>query len=173
MTNSQLTAPARTLPALPAVTFRAAGPVATVTAVRPAAPVPAVAFLPPRPAPAAPAVVPGLGQTGVDLTLVLPVNGPVAAVRDVVERLSEALYAQCISFEVVGVADDTALAADEVNGLPLTRFVPADAAQRAGSPMPSGSWVAVLDVAGAAEIDAYGFVELLHQARERSAAFAG
>jgi hypothetical protein len=125
-------------------------------------------------APATTAVVPGLGQTGVDLTLVLPVHGPAAAVRNVVERLSEALYAQCISFEVVGVADAVALAADEVNGLPLTRFVRADGADpaltlRAGSPVTSGRWVAVLDVDGAAEIDAYGFVELLHQARELSA----
>jgi hypothetical protein len=117
------------------------------------------------------AVVPGLGQTGVDLTLVLPVHGPAAAVRNVVERLSEALYAQCISFEVVGVADAVALAADEVNGLPLTRFVRADpnVSMRSGSPVASGRWVAVLDVESAAEIDAYGFVELLHQARELSA----
>ncbi|BEL07959.1 hypothetical protein Q0Z83_061500 [Actinoplanes sichuanensis] len=172
MTNSQLIAPV-----LPAVTFRAPAPVATTTvAFRPPATVPAATFLAPAvpvpaaptaaPVPAAPTVVPGLGQTGVDLTLVLPVNGPAAAVRNVVERLSEALYAQCISFEVVGVADATALATDEVNGLPLTRFV--NTSVRAGAAVTSGRWVAVLDVESAAEIDAYGFVELLHQARERA-----
>lgn len=169
MTNSQLTAPV-----LPAVTFRAPAPVATAAApFRPPANVPAATFLAPAPpapfarfATAGPAVVPGLGQTGVDLTLVLPVDGSAAAVRNVVERLSEALYAQCISFEVVGVADAAALAADEVNGLPLTRFV--NTSVRAGAAVTSGRWVAVLDVESAAEIDAYGFVELLHQARERA-----
>ncbi|PWK41260.1 hypothetical protein [Actinoplanes xinjiangensis] len=159
MTNSQLTATA----ALPA--FTAPAPAFST------APAAAPAFI------ATAAVVPGLGQTGVDLTLVLPVHGCPAAVRNVVERLSEALYAQCISFEVVGVADAAALAADEVNGLPLTRFVRADDTDlsmslRAGSPVTSGRWVAVLDVDSAAEIDAYGFVELLHQAREGSAVHA-
>ncbi|MEU8662751.1 hypothetical protein [Actinoplanes philippinensis] len=129
------------------------------------------------PAPATAAVVPGLGQSGVDLTLILPVHGSAAAVRTVVERLSEALYAQCISFEVVGVADAAALAADEVNGLPLTRFVRADDADIdatlfSDNPVATGRWIAVLDVEAAAEIDAYGFVELLHQARERSAVLA-
>jgi hypothetical protein len=200
MTNSQLTAPAPaftaaafTAPAFTAPAFTAAAPVFSAPApviastfTAPAAALAATfvepdiaaavaalapAFVAPAAATAA-AVVPGLGQTDVELTLVLPVRGPAATISHVVERLSEALYAQCISFEFVGVADSRALSTDEVNGLPLTRFVRADdadidAALWSDSPLTSGRWMAVLDVDSATEIDAYGFVELLHQARER------
>ncbi|MFC4065319.1 hypothetical protein [Actinoplanes subglobosus] len=203
MTNSQLTAPAPvfTAPAFtapvftaPAFTaaapaFSAPAPVIVSTFTAPAAALDAAflapdidaavaaiapAFVAPDPATAA-AVVPGMSQTGVELTLVMSVSGPAATVRHVIERLSEALYAQCISFEVVGIADSRTLDADEVNGLPLTRFVRADeadidAALWSDSPLTTGDWMAVLDVEAAAQIDAYGFVELLHQARERNAA---
>ncbi|AEV85696.1 hypothetical protein ACWT_4674 [Actinoplanes sp. SE50] len=114
------------------------------------------------------AVVPGPGRGAVDLTLVLPLSGPAATLRYLIERLAEALYAQCISFELVAVADTDVA---ELSDLPLARTVHAarldrEASWQAGVSAAEGRWIGFLDVADCAELDAYGFIELLHQARE-------
>ncbi|GAA2701355.1 hypothetical protein [Actinoplanes palleronii] len=88
--------------------------------------------------------VQGPGEAAVDLTLVLPRHGSPSALRYVVERMCEALYAQCISFEMVAAISDAETG--------------------------TGRWIGFLDVAEGAEIDAYGVIELLHQARDRAAA---
>ncbi|MFI1991585.1 hypothetical protein [Actinoplanes sp. NPDC020271] len=117
-------------------------------------------------------VVPGPGRAAVDLTLVLPLSGPATTLRYLIDRMAEALYAQCISFELVAVAD-TAVA--ELSDLPLARTVHADrldrdASWQAGVSAAEGRWIGFLDIAECAELDAYAFIELLHQARERAAA---
>ncbi len=116
------------------------------------------------------AVVPGPGHTAVDLTLVLPISGPATALRHLIDRLCEALYAQCISFEMVAVAD---AASAELGDRRLARTVHADRLDRDGLwqadiSATAGRWIGFLDVAGYADLDAYGFIELLHQARERA-----
>ena len=121
------------------------------------------------------AFVQGSGRAGVDLTLVLPLHGSAATLRYLVERMCEALYAQCISFEMVAAYSDADTTAQDLDGLPLTRFVQADqsdrnASLRAGHSVGSGRWVGFLDVAEGAEVDAYRIIELLHQAREGVAA---
>ncbi|SDT46831.1 glycosyltransferase [Actinoplanes derwentensis] len=115
--------------------------------------------------------VPGPGRTGVDLTLVLPMHGSATALRYVVGRLIEALYSQCISFEMVAIADIDGVPAAELSDLPLTRYIRADrqdpdSSITTGLAMASGQWIGVLDFDD--EIDPYDFIELLHQARERS-----
>lgn len=105
--------------------------------------------------PAAPAVVAGPAchapelSNGVELTLLLHVQETAAGLPSVVDRVCEALYAQCITFEMVGVTSDNA-----------------DAAWAAGFSAASGRWVGYLDCTDGMEIDPYGFVEEVHRARE-------
>ncbi|HWS35455.1 MAG TPA: hypothetical protein VN408_22290 [Actinoplanes sp.] len=118
------------------------------------------------------AIVPGPARTGIDLTLVLALDGNAPAWRYVVDRLVEALYAQCITFEMVAVASVDGVPAAELTDLPLSRYIRTDRLDRdssitTGLEMGSGRWVGVLDIEDG--VEPYDFIEMLHQARERCA----
>lgn len=112
---------------------------------------------------------PALRSTGVDLTIVLPLRATTPAPHETLDRMCEALWAQNITFEMLVVSAE---AADEVlQAMPGSRQVMADpqhtdAVWEIGFSAASGRWIGLLDLDETEDVDAYGFIEHLHQARE-------
>lgn len=105
----------------------------------------------------------------VDLTIVLPLRATTPSLHETLDRMCQALWAQCITFEMVVVSAE---AADHVlNAMPDARQVVADtqhadAIWETGFSAANGQWIGLLDLDETTDVDAYEFIENLHQARE-------
>lgn len=111
----------------------------------------------------------------VELTVVVPFQNPGRRLREAVERLTEALHFQQISFEVIAVAASSGDgSAQTLAGLPHTRVVATThiqdkgAAMHFGFAMARGAWICFADVDADTEVDAYELVEYFHMAREKA-----
>ncbi|RZU48359.1 glycosyl transferase family 2 [Krasilnikovia cinnamomea] len=123
---------------------------------------------------APPVVVPATGPSAVDFTVIIPFHRPGVALRQTVQRLTEVLHAQNITFEIIAVSagciDGTVATLEE---LPHTRLIASrdiqdkGAALQAGFTASTGAWIGIVDVDGDTEIDPYEVVESLHLARDR------
>jgi hypothetical protein len=110
----------------------------------------------------------------VDLTIVLPLRETTPSLTDTLDRMCRALWAQCITFEMVVVS--TGAADDVLSAMPDARQVvadpySADAIWEIGFSAGSGQWIGLLDLDETSDIDAYEFIEHLHQAREGAGLF--
>ncbi|GAB1640919.1 glycosyltransferase family 2 protein [Krasilnikovia sp. MM14-A1259] len=123
---------------------------------------------------APPVVLPAAGPSAVDFSVVIPFHRPGIALRQTVQRLTEVLHAQNITFEVIAVSagciDGSGATLQE---LAHTRLIASrdiqdkGAALDAGFTAATGAWIGIVDVDGDSEIDPYEVVERLHLARER------
>ncbi|PRY19327.1 glycosyltransferase [Pseudosporangium ferrugineum] len=114
--------------------------------------------------------------SSVELTVVVPFQNPGARLQDAVQRLSDALHAQRISFEVIAVAAGSRNgSAGSLGDIAHTRVVTSahiqdkGAAMHFGFAMARGAWICFADIEGEAEVDAYELVEHFHLAREKNA----
>ncbi|GAA2574327.1 hypothetical protein GCM10010435_57150 [Winogradskya consettensis] len=115
----------------------------------------------------------------VEFTVVIPFHNPGAALRRAVERITDALYAQGITFEVLAVSGGSTDGSDRtLDGLARTRVVVRDdirdrgAALQAGFASSTGTWIGFVDVDSDVEVDPYELVECLHRAREEASVLA-
>ena len=113
--------------------------------------------------------------TAVEFSVVIPFHNPGAALRRAVERISDALYAQGILFEVVAVSGGTKDGSERtLDDLARTRMIARTdiqdrgAALQAGFEAARGAWIGFIDVDADAEVDPYELIECLHRAREEA-----
>jgi len=115
----------------------------------------------------------------VEFSVIIPFRNPGGALRHTVQRITETLYAQNVSFQVIAVA------ADCTDGSELTlaglhgTWVSSDpdvrdrgAALTYGFAAAVGEWIGFVDIDADTEVDPYELVECLHRARERERAGA-
>src|SRR5690349_133223 len=100
--------------------------------------------------------------TAVEFSVVIPFHNPGAALRRAVERISDALYAQGILFEVVAVSGGTKDGSERtLDDLARTRMIARTdiqdrgAALQAGFEAARGAWIGFIDVDADAEVDPY------------------
>lgn len=115
------------------------------------------------------------GPAAVEFSIVIPFHNPGAALRRTVERISDALYAQGILFEVVAVSGGTKDGSERtLDDLARTRVIASTdiqdrgAALQAGFEASKGAWIGFVDVDADAEVDPYELIECLHRAREEA-----
>lgn len=109
----------------------------------------------------------------VEFSVIIPFRNPGSALRHTVQRITEVLYAQNVSFQVVAVA------ADCTDGSELTlaglhgTWVSSDpdirdrgAALTYGFAAAVGAWIGFVDIDADTEVDPYELIECLHRARE-------
>ncbi|MFI5935882.1 glycosyltransferase [Actinoplanes sp. NPDC051494] len=111
----------------------------------------------------------------VEFTVVIPFHNPGAALRRAVERITDALYAQGITFEVLAVSGGSTDGSERtLDGIARTRVVAhrdirdRGAALQAGFAAATGTWIGFVDVDADVEVDPYELVECLHRAREEA-----
>jgi glycosyltransferase involved in cell wall biosynthesis len=116
----------------------------------------------------------------VEFTVVIPFHNPGPNLRRAVERITDALYAQGITFEVLAVSGGGTDGSERtLNGLARTRVVVQDdildrgAALQAGFGYAAGAWIGFVDVDSDVEVDPYELVECLHRAREEATVLVG
>jgi len=110
----------------------------------------------------------------VEFSVVIPFRNPGSALRHTVQRITEALYAQNVSFQVIAVAADCTDGSElTLSGLHGT-WVSSDpdvrdrgAALTYGFATAVGAWIGFVDIDADTEVDPYELVECLHRARER------
>jgi hypothetical protein len=115
----------------------------------------------------------GTPSPTVEFSVVVPFRNPGGALRRTVEGITEALYAQNVSFQVIAIATDcTDGAENTLAGLHGT-WVSSDpdirdrgAALEYGFATAVGAWIGFVDVDADTELDPYDLVECLHRARE-------
>ncbi|WP_306214805.1 glycosyltransferase family 2 protein [Actinoplanes sp. RD1] len=117
--------------------------------------------------------------TAVEFSIVIPFHNPGAALRSTVERISDALYAQGIPFEVLAVSGGTKDGSERtLDDLSRTRVIAQPdiqdrgAALQAGFAAARGAWIGFVDVDADSEVDPYELIECLHRAREEARALA-
>jgi len=110
----------------------------------------------------------------VEFSVIIPFRNPGSALRHTVQRITDALYAQNVSFQVIAVAADCTDGSEyTLAGLHGT-WVSSDpdirdrgAALTYGFTVAVGAWIGFVDVDADTEVDPYELVECLHRARER------
>ncbi|MFB9360492.1 glycosyltransferase [Actinoplanes nipponensis] len=109
----------------------------------------------------------------VEFSVVVPFRNPGSALRHTVQRITEVLYAQNVSFQIIAVATESTDGSEyTLAGLHGT-WVSSDpdirdrgAALEYGFASAVGAWIGFIDVDIDADVDPYELVECLHRARE-------
>ena len=109
----------------------------------------------------------------VEFSVIIPFRNPGSALRHTVQRITDALYAQNVSFQVIAVAADCTDGSElTLSGLHGT-WVSSDpdirdrgAALTYGFAAAVGAWIGFVDIDADTEVDPYELVECLHRARE-------
>ncbi|MFI7543899.1 glycosyltransferase [Actinoplanes sp. NPDC049599] len=116
----------------------------------------------------------GTVRPTVEFSVVVPFRNPGSVLRNTVERITEILYAQNITFQVIAVATDSTDGSEHtLAGLHGT-WVSSDpdirdrgAALEYGFATAAGAFIGFVDIDADTEVDPYELVEGLHRARER------
>jgi glycosyltransferase involved in cell wall biosynthesis len=110
----------------------------------------------------------------VEFSVIIPFRNPGSALRHTVERITEILYAQNVSFQVIAVAADCTDGSELTLGGLHGTWVSSDpdicdrgAALAYGFAAAAGAWIGFVDIDADNEVDPYELVECLHRARER------
>jgi glycosyltransferase involved in cell wall biosynthesis len=117
----------------------------------------------------------GTVSPAVEFSVVVPFRNPGSVLRRTVERITEALYAQNVSFQVIAVANDCTDGSElTLAGLHGT-WVSSDpdicdrgAALEYGFAAAVGAWIGFVDIDADTEVDPYELIECLHRARENA-----
>ncbi|WP_158647410.1 glycosyltransferase [Actinoplanes sp. ATCC 53533] len=115
----------------------------------------------------------GTPRPTVEFSVIIPFRNPGSALRHTVQRITDALYAQNVSFQVIAVAADCTDGSElTLTGLHGT-WVSSDpdirdrgAALTYGFAAAVGAWIGFVDIDADTEVDPYELVECLHRARE-------
>lgn len=115
----------------------------------------------------------GTSRPTVEFSVIIPFRNPGSALRHTVQQITDALYAQNVSFQVIAVAADCTDGSElTLTGLHGT-WVSSDpdirdrgAALTYGFAAAVGAWIGFVDIDADTEVDPYELVECLHRARE-------